>query len=141
MLNLVAVVSTLLAVVSTQIGAEWFVRSALPAWLKFGLLLSTFAAVLMVAWFNYDRPRAIVRRQIARLNHGLCPECGYDLRASTGRCPECGTADIHNLPTQTSCALRDRRPLSTYLSDRPFRRSQDGGFGARSIARRAPPCG
>src|SRR5207253_2066674 len=31
------------------------------------------------------------RRHRRRLHKGLCPICGYDLRASKEKCPECGT--------------------------------------------------
>ena len=35
-------------------------------------------------------PLWLTRRH--RRQPGLCPACGYDLRATPGRCPECGTA-------------------------------------------------
>ena len=45
-------------------------------------LLLILPAVQLVRW----------RRQHRRAAAGLCPACGYDLRATPGRCPECGTA-------------------------------------------------
>ena len=46
--------------------------------------LAVLPAVSVLRW----------RRRRRRLLSGLCPSCGYDLRASPGRCPECGAAAV-----------------------------------------------
>jgi hypothetical protein len=62
---------------------------AVPYW-----SLGTVATVLLLA--------AIWRwRRSARRHHqGLCPACGYDLRASQDRCPECGLLRKSAISTQ-----------------------------------------
>jgi hypothetical protein len=45
-------------------------------------------ALLPLAWTT-SRLRSRIRRG-RRSNAGLCPACGYDLRATPDRCPECG---------------------------------------------------
>jgi hypothetical protein len=53
-----------------------------PLWLPLLLLAAT------TLWLARLTARA---RREERSKAGLCPACGYDLRATPGRCPECGT--------------------------------------------------
>jgi hypothetical protein len=67
----------------------------LPHWF---LLLLTAAPP--AAWWRRMRKQ----RRLARQSAGLCPECGYDLRATPDRCPECGAAVRALKPAERSPA-------------------------------------
>ena len=64
-------------------GREDYMAIWVPYWL---LVLSTALSPLL--WLNSH----VKNRK--RSKQGLCPKCGYDLRASKDRCPECGTSIV-----------------------------------------------
>jgi hypothetical protein len=71
-------------------------RAAAPHWF-FALLAGVLPIVWLVERFGGSR-------QSRRLARGLCPACGYDLRASPGRCPECGGTVRRGGPVLTNAS-------------------------------------
>ena len=60
-----------------------------PRW--FSVTLPYWPPAAALAALPALRLAGFVRRR-KRVKRGLCPNCGYDLRATPGRCPECGAA-------------------------------------------------
>ncbi len=56
------------------------------------LLVLVFAMAVATILSIYTGPEQRIRQRKAWMEAGLCPTCGYDLRASPGLCPECGTS-------------------------------------------------
>ncbi|HZN66859.1 MAG TPA: hypothetical protein VFB66_16325 [Tepidisphaeraceae bacterium] len=52
-------------------------------------LLVLVTAIVPATWAGRRLWRRLRAHRFS--TRGLCPACGYDLRATPGRCPECGT--------------------------------------------------
>ena len=70
----------------------WHRRLDVPVWSIPYWQLALALALPAPLWLTLRALRAAVARHLRpRLRPaGLCPACGYDLRATPGRCPECG---------------------------------------------------
>jgi hypothetical protein len=57
-------------------------RPPIMLWVVTAVMIAGGLLTILAAWKDYHQAR--------RTEKGLCPTCGYDLRASPERCPECG---------------------------------------------------
>ena len=64
------------------IGTKHYQNVLIPYWCVAAAAAAAALLLFRGAWAHNLR--------YGRMCRGLCPQCGYDLRAAPGRCPECG---------------------------------------------------
>jgi hypothetical protein len=71
---------------------------------SWGVMVPYWSVVALMALITVVESSRIVRqgRYAHRLQCGLCPRCGYDLRATPGRCPECGQTNAAPARSRTN---------------------------------------
>ena len=67
-------------------GVRWGQADAVDSGVQVSLWLIAAVFAVATAWSI----RRVLRATRESMPAGLCPSCGYDLRASPERCPECG---------------------------------------------------
>jgi hypothetical protein len=95
-----AVTASQAALWLTFMSITWLVPNDNPVWVRVGFTLALTGLCGSFAGKAYADDREALREQ--RLEKGLCPRCGYDLRATPGRCPECGRTAPPPARRQTS---------------------------------------
>jgi hypothetical protein len=68
----------------------WWGRVPVTSGTEYRFTVPHWFSLLLAGWLpavKAIRLCRVYRRHV----RGLCPACGYDLRATPGRCPECGT--------------------------------------------------
>ncbi len=71
-------------------GFGWGVTTDLGRVASRDVVVPLWAVTMATAIMPALALRQWIRRRRRRPGTGLCPVCGYDLRATPGRCPECG---------------------------------------------------
>jgi hypothetical protein len=87
-------------------------RTALSLTLPHYAVVLLFATLPALWLLRFRHPL----RQHLRRRRGLCPTCGYDLRATPTHCPECGAPAPHASPARTPVSGRTEGALPPNLS-------------------------
>src|SRR5258706_12355853 len=90
-ISLTLVITVLFGLAYVNFKWDIQINSTLAAHPSLGWCLVVVGAVVWTWLIRGDLRKFRAMRRAKRMRAGKCPECGYDIHATTERCPECGT--------------------------------------------------